>query len=208
MYSYFNGTLTEKTADMVVIDCAGVGYELKIPLSTFDLLPALNETVKLFVHYYHNDDGTKLFGFFSKQEKDIFKLLINVNGIGPKSALSLMSAISIKDLLTAIVTQNHLLIAKAPGFGKKTAERLIVELKDKIEDISEIEMQTSNVTEPQNSSFNSNMWSEVESALIALGFKPIEIRKTLQSVQISDSMSIEEIVKTCIKYIYLKRNDA
>ena len=210
MYSYLNGILTEKTADQAVIDCNGIGFELKIPLSTFEELPAVNEKAKLYVYTYHNEDGTKLFGFYSKQEKDLFRLLININGVGPKSALALMSSITIGDLITAIITQNVNIITKAPGFGKKTAERLIVELKDKIENISDLDVKKSQSleTDLSNSSLLNSMMTEVESALVSLGFKPQEIRKTLQNVKISDDMSIQDVVKSCIKYIYMKRNEA
>ena len=210
MYSYLNGILTEKTADQAVIDCNGIGFELKIPLSTFEELPAVSDKAKLYVYTYHNEDGTKLFGFYSKQEKDLFRLLININGVGPKSALALMSSITIGDLITAIITQNVNIITKAPGFGKKTAERLIVELKDKIENISDLDVKKSQSleTDLSTSSLLNSMMTEVESALVSLGFKPLEIRKTLQNVKISDDMSIQDVVKSCIKYIYLKRNEA
>jgi len=210
MYSYLNGTLTEKTADQAVIDCNGIGFELKIPLSTFEELPQLNEKAMLYVYTYHNEDGTKLFGFCTKQEKDLFKLLININGVGPKSALALMSSITTGELITAIITQNVNIITKAPGFGKKTAERLIVELKDKIENISDLDIKKSQTMETDltNSSLLSSMMTEVESALVSLGFKPLEIRKTLQNVKVSDDMSIQDVVKSCIKYIYMKRNEA
>ena len=213
MYSYLNGILAEKTPDSVVIDCGGVGYELKIPLSTFELLPAQDEQVKLFVFTYQNDDGIRLFGFYKKQEKELFKLLININKIGPKTALALMSSISIKELITAIISQNFMTLTKAPGMGKKTAERLIVELKDKIEDISALDDSDKQTHTPEQSEINSlgmntDQWTEVESALSQLGFKQFEIRKALQSTKINNKSNTSEIVKDCIKFIYLKRNEA
>jgi len=210
MYSYFTGTLAEKAPDQIVIDVNGIGFELKIPLSTYNALPEHNDTVKIYVYTHQTEDDTRLFGFATKPEKELFKLLINVNKIGPKLALALMSYVSITDLLTAIVTQNYTIIAQTPGFGKKTAERLIIELKDKIESISSLDVkrQTENETNLPQSSLNSIMINEVENALTSLGYKPFEIRKTLTSVPIDSDMSIEDIVKACIKYIYLKRNEA
>jgi len=210
MYSYLNGILAEKTPDIVVIDCGGIGHELKIPLSTFEQLPDVMETVKLFVYTYHNEEGTKLFGFYKKQEKELFKLLISVNRIGPKLALAIMSSMSIKELITAIISGNINVIAKTPGLGKKSAERLIVELKDKIEDISELDTERLKKSETSSDNEVNNvggMWTEVESALTSLGYKNYEIRKALQSVTLSEKMSTQDVVKGCIKFIYLKRNE-
>jgi len=213
MYAYLNGILAERTPDMVVIDCGGVGYELKIPLSTFDQLPEVLETVKLYVHTYSNEDGTKLFGFKTKNEKEMFKLLINLNRIGPKLALAIMSTMSIKELITAIISNNTTMIEKTPGVGKKSAERLIVELKDKIEDISELDnerlkyLETNSKNEVNNIGMKNEILIEVDSALTALGYKNHEIRKALQSIKFSDNVSTQEVVKSCIKFIYLKRNE-
>jgi Holliday junction DNA helicase RuvA len=206
MYSYLNGILTEKTPDTVVIDCGGIGFEMKIALSTFDLLPELFENVKLHIYTFYNDEGTRLFGFYSKQEKELFKLLINVNRVGPKTALAILSSISIKDLITAILTNNANIISKTPGLGKKSSERLIIELKDKIEHISELDIEASKSTNT-NLGLNNEMWSEIESALINLGYKNFEIRGAMQNVKITDKMATPEVIKNCIKYIYLKRNE-
>jgi Holliday junction DNA helicase RuvA len=214
MYSYFKGILTEKSPDTVVIECGGVGYELKIPLSSFDLLPSLNELVKLYVYAHTKEDGTRLFGFYKQQEKELFKLLINISGIGPKTALAIMSSISIKELITAVISQNYNIITKAPGMGKKTAERLVVELKHKIEDITDIDSGTGEIEqvditkdEAVQSGYNNDIWHEVESALTSLGFKSYEIKKALQSIKIKDKTDTSAIVKESIKFIYLKRNE-
>ena len=209
MYSYLKGILSEKNADIVVIDCSGIGFELRIPLSTYDMLPDLYQDIKLYVYTYHNDEGTKLFGFFTKQEKELFKLLININRIGPKLALAILSTISLRDLISAIITNNTILVSKTPGLGKKSAERLIIELKDKIEFISELdtEQHFSDVTNSHKISSNNTVMSEVETALSSLGFKNFEIRKAMQSIKITDSALTQDIVKDCIKFIYLKRNE-
>ena len=209
MYSYLNGVLAEKTPDTVVIDCVGIGFEIKIPLSTFELLPELFETVKLYIYTIQNEDGTRLFGFFKKQEKELFKLLINVNRVGPKTALAILSSISIKDLITAIMTNNINVISKIPSLGKKSSERLIIELKDKIEQISELDLEMTKETCTQTGKYElqDSNWNEVETALLALGYKSFEIRKALQSIDISDNLTTEEILKSCIKIIYMKRNE-
>ena len=210
MYSYLQGILSEKTADTVVIDCNGVGFELKISLSTYDLLPGVNETIKLFVYTLTNDEGTRLFGFYHKQEKELFKLLINVNRIGPKIALSILSSMTIEDLIKAIISENPKIIAKTPGLGNKSAERLIIELKDKIELISglDLEMTKNRAINKTGLGAVDTLFNEVEAALLSLGYKPFEIRKALQSIKIDDKMTSEEILKVCIKDIYVKRNEA
>ena len=209
MYAYLNGVLAEKTPDTIVIDCGGVGYEIKIPLSTFDMLPEAFETVKLFIYTFYNDEGTRLYGFFTKQEKELFKLLINVNRVGPKTALAILSSMSIKDLITAILTGNAKILSKTPGLGQKSSERLIIELKDKIEMISELDVEKHiySETQSQNLGLNNGVWTEVENALTSLGYKNFEIRKALQNVKADDKTTTQEIVKNCIKYIYLKRNE-
>jgi len=210
MYSYFKGVLAEKAPDLIVIDVNGIGYELKIPLSTYEAMPELLSEVKVYVYTYQNDDGIRLFGFLTKAEKELFRLLIAINKVGPKLTLSLMSYLTISDLLTAIATQNHTTISKVPGIGKKTAERLIVELKDKLEDISGLE--TKSRTESETKTGKASLYDmkvqEVENALSSLGFKPYEIKRTIASIAISGDSSTEDIVKACIKHIYMKRNEA
>ena len=211
MYSYLNGLLTEKTPDLVVIECNGIGFEVKIPLSTFDQLPDKNQSVKLLIYTYHNDEGTKLFGFFKQQEKELFKLLINVNRIGPKIGLAILSSLSVKELIKAIISNNDNIISKTPGLGKKSAQRLIIELKDKINDISELDIETAQITQniqETNQQESGLLNQEVESALTALGYKPYEIKKAFQNIKFTDKMTTQEIVKSCIKYIYLKRNES
>jgi len=209
MYSYLNGTLAEKTPDTVVIDCGGIAFELKIPLSTFEQLPDIFETAKLFIYTFHNDEGTKLFGFISKQEKELFRLLINVNRVGPKTALAILSTLSVKELISAIISNNTKLLAKTPGLGQKSAERLIVELKDKIDDISELDTEVRKGFTPQSATLgiNVDLLNEVETALTQLGYKYYEIRKALQNINPNESQSTSEVVKQCIKYIYHKRNE-
>ena len=136
MFSYINGILTQKTPVSIVIECGGVGYEIFIPLSTFDNLPEISKQVKLQIHYSFNDiDGVRLFGFFSVEEKELFRYLISISKIGPKIALSILSGLSVEDLIHAIQTGNVDLISTIPGIGKKTAERLNIELKEKVSNI-------------------------------------------------------------------------
>ncbi|MCL1827657.1 MAG: Holliday junction branch migration protein RuvA [Candidatus Cloacimonetes bacterium] len=210
MYAYIEGILTEKNNDSIVIDCGGIGFELKIPMTTLTGLPNINEIAKVYVYTFTNDEGTRLFGFLNKYEKELFKLLISVNRIGPKIALSILSYMGIDSLIKAIISGNTKIIAKTPGLGTKSAERLIIELKDKVEQISEIESEIikNNVISGSRKSFVDRIWNEVEVALLSLGYKSHEVCDAMQNAAIESDMPSEKLLKNCIKYIYLKRNEA
>ena len=133
MFYYLSGTLAERDINTCVIDCGGVGYKLTVSLLTSEALGAeVGKTVKLFTHLAVREDGVELFGFHSPSERDTFNLLIGVSGIGPKAAISILSVLSPDRLATAICTGDVKAISKAPGVGNKTAERVILELKDKV----------------------------------------------------------------------------
>jgi len=132
MISRLSGILIEKTPPQVVIDCNGVGYEIEVPMSTFYNLPELGIKVSLLTHMVVREDAQLLYGFGSEQEKSTFKQLLKVNGIGAKSALSILSGVSIEDLVQAVSMQEVGMLTRIPGIGKKTAERLLLELKDKL----------------------------------------------------------------------------
>ena len=202
MYAYINGILTQKTPVSIVIECGGVGYEIFIPLSTFDNLPEISKQVKLQIHYSFNDiDGVRLFGFFSVEEKELFRYLISISKIGPKIALSILSGHSVEDLIHAIQTGNVDLISTIPGIGKKTAERLNIELKEKVSNIKiagETYISKLGISE---------IVQEAETALITLGYRQFEIRKEIsRQVKNNDFTTSEEIIKAIIKSLYKKRN--
>jgi Holliday junction DNA helicase RuvA len=131
MIVYLNGKLADKNEGKAIIDCGGVGYGVEISLQTLDKLPARGEPVKLLIHHHITDSDQRLFGFINSDEKKVFEKLITVKGIGPKLALTIMSGMDAGSLREAILNQDHQLLAKIPGIGKKTAERMVVELKDK-----------------------------------------------------------------------------
>ena len=133
MFSYLKGILSKKEPVTIVIDCNGVGYEVNIPLSTFDKLPDVGNEVKILVHYSFNEvDGARLFGFLTPDEKELFRHLISISKIGPKLGLSILSGLSVEDLIRAVQRGDIGLISTIPGIGKKSAERLIIELKDRV----------------------------------------------------------------------------
>ena len=202
MYAYINGILTQKTPVSIVIECGGVGYEIFIPLSTFDNLPEIGKQVKLQIHYSFNEiDGVRLFGFFTIEEKELFSNLITISKIGPKIALSILSGLSVVDLIHAIQTGNVDLISTIPGIGKKTAERLNIELKDKVSNIK-----IAGKTYISQLGI-SDIVQEAETALITLGYRQFEIRKEIsRQIKNNDFTTSEEIIKAIIKSLYKKRN--
>ncbi len=196
MIFYLKGIIALKSPVTVVIDCHGVGYDVKIPMSTYDKLPEQGAMVQLYIHYYQNDEGVRLYGFISEAERDLFRLLITVSHIGPKIAISALSSMTIDQIAANISLKDEKALAKIPGLGLKSAQRLIVELKDKILDIpvdaSPLSLEQHNII-------------EAEQALITLGYKQQDIRKTISDLGIQNK-SPEAIIKEIIKYLYKKRN--
>jgi len=131
MIGRLKGLLLEKTPPHVIVDCHGVGYEVEVPMSTFYNLPALGESVTLLTHFVVREDAQLLYGFGTDRERATFRQLLKVNGVGAKSALSILSGLSVDDLIQAIALQETAMLTRVPGVGKKTAERLLLELKDK-----------------------------------------------------------------------------
>ena len=164
MIARLNGTLIEKSPPQVIVDCNGVGYEVEVPMSTFYNLPEIGNKIQLLIHFVVREDAQLLYGFGSEQEKSTFKQLLKVNGIGAKSALSILSGVSIDDLVEAVNRQEVGMLTRIPGIGKKTAERLLLELKDKFA----VTGSTTTTTLPKSASY------DVLNALIALGYNERE----------------------------------
>lgn len=132
MIGKLTGTLLEKNPPQILLDCHGVGYEVDVPMSTFYLLPASGDKVSLLTHFVVREDAQILYGFATTAERDAFRQLIKISGVGPRTALSVLSGLSVNDLAQAVSTQETGRIVKVPGIGKKTAERLLLELKGKL----------------------------------------------------------------------------
>jgi holliday junction DNA helicase RuvA len=198
MYAYLNGQLKEKTPFSCIIECNGVGYDVRIPISTYETLPSIENPVKLLVHFHISDDDMRLFGFSTDPERVLFRQLISISRIGPKIALSILSAMSVQNIIHAILHEDDRILATIPGLGKKSAQRLIIELKDKI---SEIEQSTVDL-KPGN---RQDVYLEAENALLSLGYKLPEIRLAFRDFQ-SEDLSLEEIIKRTIQFLYRKRN--
>jgi holliday junction DNA helicase RuvA len=164
MIARLNGLLLEKSPPHIVLDCNGVGYEVEVPMSTFYNLPEIGAKVNLLTYMVVREDAQLLYGFGTDQEKSTFKQLLKVNGIGAKSALSILSGVSIEDLVQAVSMQEVAMLTRIPGIGKKTAERLLLELKDKFG----VTGATLGATQPKS------VTHDVLNALIALGYNDRE----------------------------------
>lgn len=202
MFAYLNGILADVSEDNCVIDVHDIGYNVKISGQTFSKLPGIGELVKLYTYTYVKEDAFQLFGFLRKDELDLFKVLITVNGIGPKGALALLSALDADDLRIAIVSQDVKMLSKAPGIGKRTAERLILELKDKLTiNVSMIDREIRQYSETAIIADQGNRKEAVE-ALIALGYSNTESVKAVNQVEGADTMDAGDLLKAALIKIF------
>ena len=190
MIAKLNGILIEKTPPQVVIDCNGVGYEVEVPMSTFYNLPEIGSKLQLQIYMVVREDAQLLYGFGSDQEKSTFKQLLKVNGIGAKSALSILSGVSIDDLVQAVNSQDVAMLVRVPGVGKKTAERLLLELKDKfsINGVSSV-----GVTQPKSAT------SDILNALIALGYHDKEALSAIKLIP--KDLTVAEGIRQSLKLL-------
>ncbi len=190
MISRLNGILVEKSPPQVVIDCNGVGYECEVPMSTFYNLPAVGEKVLLLTQMIVREDAQLLYGFGSEQERLTFRQLLKVNGIGAKSALSILSGLSVDDLAQAVSMQEAGMLTRVPGIGKKTAERLLLELKDKfsIEGVT-----ANNAVRPKSNT------GDILNALVSLGYNEKEAMLTVK--QLSADVSVSDGIKQALKML-------
>lgn len=189
MIARLSGILIEKTPPQVVIDCHGVGYECEVPMSTFYNLPATGEKVVLLTQFIVREDAQLLYGFGSEQERATFRQLLKVNGIGAKSALAILSGLSVDDLAQAVALQETGLLTKVPGIGKKTAERLLLELKDKFSIDGGATL--AGVNQAKSAS------GDVLNALLALGYNE---REALAAVkQLPADASVTDGIKFALK---------
>lgn len=177
MIAYLRGVLAEKEVTRVVVECHGVGYEAAIPLSTFDRLPAEGAEVKLYTHHEVREDAQLLFGFATKPERDMFRLVTTVSGVGPKLALAVLSGLTVGDLQLAVSQGDAKRLAAVKGIGKKTAARIVVELKDKINPIEALANATAETSQEQGAVLRDAML-----ALAALGFSEDIARAKVQQV--------------------------
>jgi len=202
MISYIRGKLVAVEKEKVIIDVGGVGYGIFMPESAMGLLTQMGNEVKLHTYLNVREDAMQLFGFLTRDDLEIFKLLIGVSGIGPKGGLSILSKLTADDLRFAIMSGDSKAISAAPGIGKKTAEKVIIELKDKL-DIEQILNPSDSETKSaikMDSSAN-EVQSEAVQALVALGYGSTESLKAVNKVN-SENMTVEEVLKQALKNLF------
>jgi Holliday junction DNA helicase RuvA len=173
MIGKLTGTLLEKNPPQILLDCHGVGYEVDVPMSTFYLLPASGEKVSLLTHFVVREDAQILYGFATTAERDAFRQLIKISGVGPRTALSVLSGLSVNDLAQAVSTQETGRIVKVPGIGKKTAERLLLELKGKL---------GVDLGLPAGGVARSDAQADIQQALMALGYNEKDAAAALKAL--------------------------
>ena len=196
MFAYIKGSLEEKTSTYVVIDVGGVGYKIFMSASSINNIGETGNIVKVHTHYYVREDNISLYGFLTSEELKMFELLLSVSGIGAKSAITMLSNISPSDFALAIITNNIATLTKIPGIGAKSAQRIILELKDKLKDV-DTTSKTEEVIVKQKDNENAK---DALDALQILGYNKKEIEKAIQKMDI-DEMSTEDIIKNALKLL-------
>lgn len=198
MYSYIKGILTDMEEDLVVVEAGGIGYNIYTTGQTFRFLPAIGHEVKLYTYLNVREDAMILYGFLTKDDLRVFRLLIGVNGIGPKGALAILSVMTTDDLRFAVLGDDAKAIAKAPGIGAKTAQRVILELKDKLSLEDAIEQRFEHAaTEVEGDA--KSIRTEAVQALVALGYSSSEALKAVNGVELSEDADVEYLLKAALK---------
>lgn len=200
MIGYIKGILAEISEDAVVLECNSIGYNIRTTGLVLESLPSVGEEIKLYTYMHVREDAISLFGFLSKDELEVFKMLLTVSSVGPKGALGILSVLSCSDLRIAVHSQDSKAIAKAPGIGAKTAQRIIIDLKDKLklEDAWELEETDSPV--PASASGNTVQKEAIE-ALSALGYGVSEATAAVRKVEITADMTVEDVLRASLKHM-------
>lgn len=197
MIGRLRGTLVHKHPPELLVDCNGVGYELEAPMSTFYELPAPGSEVVLWTHLSVREDGQTLFGFLQESERRLFRQLIRISGVGSKMALAILSGISFEDFARCVRDQDSATLVRLPGIGRKTAERLIIEMRDRIEKGFPAPGPASATSTP--GSGERSPIAEAVDALLALGYKPNEASRMVSQVEAASSLSTEEVIRLALQ---------
>lgn len=202
MYAYLIGKVADVSGDNLVLEVGHIGYNVRIPGSLLQSLPPLGEEVKIYTYTSVREDAIQLFGFLTKDDLEMYKLLITVNGIGPKGGLAILSAMSADELRLAVLAQDAKRIAKAPGVGNKTAQRIILDLKDKIsmEDAFSAQ-ETAAPAGDLGAAYLSQVRSEAVEALTALGYSSSDALRAVRAVEQED-MNVEDLLKAALKKMF------
>ena len=205
MISYIKGPLTAIEEDVIVVEVGGVGMGIHVPLSVLDRLPGIGREVTVYTYFQVREDAMSLYGFLNRQDREMFRQLIGVNGVGPKAALGILSTMTPDDLRMAIVTGDAKAISRAPGIGPKTAQRLILDLKDKVS----MEEVLGNLALPSDGGTSAALGTigmgeaakEAVQALVALGYSNMEANKAVKQVEVTETMTAEDVLKASLRYL-------
>ncbi|WJG08113.1 Holliday junction branch migration protein RuvA [Aliiglaciecola sp. LCG003] len=204
MIGRIRGLLLEKQPPDILIEAGGVGYEVQLPMTSFYQLPEVGQEAIVYIHFVVREDAQLLFGFADKSERALFRELIKVNGVGPKLALTILSGMSASQFITCVSQDDYTGLVKLPGVGKKTAERLIIEMRDRLKKLSEQgdgaahlpSMQVDG--DSQSLILTSDVKEDALSALVALGYKPVHAAKVVNSV-FREGVSSEDVIRDALR---------
>jgi len=194
MIAALRGRLASKSPSQITLDVQGVGYEVFIPLSTYYALPEVEEAASLCIHTHLREDAIQLFGFLTVQEKDAFILLTGISGIGPKSALSVLSALSVADFVSAVQAGDVDKLETVPGIGKKSAGRIALELKDKVGALQPVATRTT-----QAGGLRDGLQEAALSALVNLGYRPAEVKDVLKRLAGAQPVPLKDLIRDALK---------
>jgi Holliday junction DNA helicase RuvA len=198
LIAYLEGKLIEKNPTHLILDVNGVGYSVNIPVSSYGRLGEIGETIKILTHQHVREDELRLYGFSTKPEKELFELLISVNGVGPRVALGILSSISVEDFQRSVLEEDFDVLTHISGVGKKTAQRLIVELKEKL---TKVDLRAEKGVEVKER-IGVLVEDEAVLALVSLGYNKFDARKAVEKVssESKESLPIEELIKRALQY--------
>jgi holliday junction DNA helicase RuvA len=196
MIGMLQGVLAAKEPGRLLVDVQGVGYEVEVPMSTYLATPAANSRMRLHIHHVVREDASLLFGFATEAERALFRALLRVNGVGPKMALAVLSAVSAEDFERAIAASDAAALTRIPGVGRKTAERLVVEMRDHF---------SASTAKTLLGSGGSNPREEAAQALLTLGYKPIEVSRMLEAVAVDAGAATEEWIRAALQGAALRQ---
>ena len=205
MIHFIHGTLSDVADGLVVVEAAGVGYGIHVPASVIGALPPIGEDIKIYTYFSLTQNGVDLYGFLSPEDRAMFMMLLTVSGIGPKGALGILSALTPDDLRMAIVTGDSKAISRAPGVGNKTAQRVVLELKDKL-DATEVFSSALDHSHGGGAAVDAGVAAgvygaqkEAVEALVALGYSNVEASRAVKKVELSEGMTVDQILKASLK---------
>lgn len=196
MIGQISGVLIEKQAPDILVDVSGIGYELQVPMTTLYLLPELGQQVKLFTHFVVREDAQLLYGFVVEKDRALFRALIKVNGVGPKLALTILSGMDGNSFASCVLAGDSAALVKLPGVGKKTAERLVIEMRDRLKDWQVDSVEGVNRVE---GSLGGGIVADAESALVALGYKVQEASRAIAAVNSDSVTNSEDLIRLALQ---------